>query len=86
EIADSAYESDKRLGEAARADLVATYERDPVCKRVMEPLLFFKGFQAVQAYRIAHWLWHHDRRDLALFFQMRSSEVFGVDIQPGARL
>ena len=86
EIADAAYDADASLGEAARADLVATFERDPVCQRLMEPLLFFKGFQAVQAYRIAHWLWQQDRRDLALFFQMRSSEVFGVDIQPGARL
>lgn len=86
EIIDDAYEADDTLGTAARADLVATFERDPVCHRVMEPLLFFKGFQAVQAYRVGHWLWGQDRRDLALFFQMRSSEVFGVDIQPGAKL
>ncbi|TDL79562.1 serine O-acetyltransferase [Palleronia sediminis] len=86
EIADEAYGADHTLGEAARADLVATFERDPVCHRFLQPLLFFKGFQAVQAYRVAHWLWEEGRRDMAYFFQMRASEVFGVDIHPGARM
>ena len=56
EISENAYASDPALGEAARADLVAIFERDPACHRLMQPLLFFKGFQAVQAYRIGHWL------------------------------
>ena len=86
EIADEAYERDTRLGEAARADLVATFERDPACHRFMQPLLYFKGYQAIQAYRLGHWLWTHGRRDLAYFLQMRISEVFGVDIHPAARI
>ncbi len=86
EIADAAYAEDPWLGEAARADLVAVYERDPVCHRFVQPLLFFKGYQAVQAYRVAHWLWGQGRRDLAYFIQMRTSEVFGVDIHPAARV
>ncbi len=86
EIADEAYADDHGLGEAARADLVATYERDPVCHRFVQPLLFFKGYQAVQAYRVGHWLWRSGRHDLAYFIQMRTSEVFGVDIHPAARL
>ncbi len=86
EIADEAYADDPWLGEAARADLVATYERDPVCHRFVQPLLFFKGYQAVQAYRVGHWLWQRKRRDLAYFIQMRTSEVFGVDIHPAARV
>jgi serine O-acetyltransferase len=86
EIADEAYTDDPWLGEAARADLVATYERDPVCHRFVQPLLFFKGYQAVQAYRVGHWLWQKKRRDLAYFIQMRTSEVFGVDIHPAARV
>jgi serine O-acetyltransferase len=52
----------------------------------MQPLLFFKGYQALQAYRLGHWLWMNGRRDLAYFVQMRVSEMFGVDIHPNARL
>jgi len=86
EIADEAYSQDASLGAAARADIVAVYERDPACHRFLQPLLFFKGFQAVQAYRVGHWLWQEGRRDLAYFIQMRVSEVFGVDIHPAARI
>ena len=86
EIADEAYESDPELGVAARADLMAVVDRDPACHRYLQPILFFKGYQAVQAYRIGHWLWTHGRRDLAYFVQMRVSETFGVDIHPGARI
>ena len=86
EIADDAYAyaSGAGLACAARADLVAVFERDPACHRLMQPLLYFKGFQSVQCYRVGHWLWERGRHDLAYFVQMRVSEVFGVDIHPGA--
>ncbi|WP_114967217.1 serine O-acetyltransferase [Alkalilacustris brevis] len=86
EIVDEAYGADPWLGEAARADLVAVYERDPACNRFIKPLLYFKGFQALQAYRISHWLCQQGRADFASFIQMRVSEAFGVDIHPGARV
>lgn len=86
EIADEAYGSDPELGRKARVDIVAVYERDPACQRFLQPLLFFKGFQAIQAYRVANWLWNNDRKDLAYFAQMRISEQFGVDIHPAARI
>ena len=86
EIADVAHEQAPELARAAHADLEAVYTRDPACHRLMQPMLFFKGYQAVQAYRIAHWLWENDRRDMAYFVQMRCSEVFGVDIHPAARI
>jgi serine O-acetyltransferase len=86
EIADDAHMSAPSLGEAARVDIVAIHERDPACHRYLQPLLFFKGFQAVQAYRIAHHLWRRGRRDLAYHVQARVSEVFGVDIHPAARI
>ncbi|MBT9384262.1 serine O-acetyltransferase [Pseudooceanicola sp. CBS1P-1] len=86
EICDEAISADPAIPEAARADIVAIYDRDPACHRFLQPLLYFKGFQAVQAYRIGHWLWEQKRVDLAYFFQMRSSEVFGVDIHPAARM
>lgn len=86
EIADEAYEADPDLGQAARADLTAVYDRDPACLRFIQPMLFFKGYQAVQAYRIGHWLWSMGRKDLSYFVQMRISEVFGVDIHPAAKI
>lgn len=84
EIADEAITADPAIGQAARADLVATQERDPACERFLEPLLYFKGFQALQSHRVAHWLWAEGRRDMAQFLQARVSEVFGVDIHPAA--
>ncbi|ETX16174.1 serine O-acetyltransferase [Roseivivax halodurans JCM 10272] len=86
EIADEAYGSDPELALAARADIVAIWERDPACHRFLQPMLFFKGFQAVQSYRVANWLYRQGRKDLAYFLQMRCSEVFGVDIHPAARI
>lgn len=86
EIADEAYLADPDLGAAARTDLMAVYERDPACHRFIQPILFFKGYQAVQAYRVGNWLWRMGRKDMAYFVQMRVSEVFGVDIHPAARV
>lgn len=86
EIAEEAMRADPTIGYAIRADIVAVEERDPACHRYIQPILFFKGFLAIQSYRIAHWLWTQGRKDLAYFYQMRTSEVFGVDIHPGARV
>lgn len=86
EIFDSVHASAPDLGAAARADIVAVYDRDPACHRMIQPVLYFKGYQAVQAYRIGHHLWAEGRKDLAYFLQMRISEVFGVDIHPNARV
>lgn len=86
EIVEEAYASDPTLVEAARADLVAVYERDPACHRLVQPILYFKGYQAMQAYRVAHYLWRKGHHDLAYFFQMRVSEIFGADIHPAARI
>ncbi len=86
EIADEAYDASADLGLAARADMLAVYERDPACHRLLQPLLFFKGFQALQCFRIASWLWRDGRKDMASLVQMRTSEAFGVDIHPGARM
>lgn len=70
----------------AAADLVSIRERDPAATDHLIPLLFFKGFHAIQAYRLAHWLWQDDRRTLAQSVQSRVSELFAVDIHPAARL
>ncbi|GGH25987.1 serine O-acetyltransferase [Cribrihabitans marinus] len=86
EVADEAFAEAPELTEAARTDLVAVYERDPACHRLLQPILYFKGYQAIQAYRVGHWLWTRGQHDLAYFFQMRISEIFGIDIHPAARI
>lgn len=68
------------------ADFEAVYDRDPACQRYIEPLMFFKGFHALQAQRFAHCLWMTGRKDMALFLQSRSSAVFQVDIHPATRI
>jgi serine O-acetyltransferase len=81
-----ALESDPSIGTAFRADIAAVVERDPACARLIEPLLYFKGFHAIETHRLAHWLWCNGQRDLALYMQSRSSNLFQTDINPAARI
>ena len=74
------------IGDAFRADIVATYDRDPATTRFIEPVLYFKGFHAIQTHRLAHWLWGKHRKDFALYLQSRSSAVFQTDIHPAAKI
>jgi len=84
-MAEDAYAADPSLLEKAEADLRAVFERDPACQGYLQPFLFFKGFQALQTHRLAHWLWSQGRETLAFYLQSRSSELFQVDINPAAR-
>jgi serine O-acetyltransferase len=68
------------------ADIQAVYDRDPACHRYVEPLVYFKGFQALQAYRFSHVLWKAGRQDMALYLQSRMSAVFQVDINPATQI
>jgi serine O-acetyltransferase len=72
------------LGEIFRADIMAVLDRDPAAHRALEPVLYFKGFHAIQTHRLAHWLWNKGRRDFAYYLQSRSSSVFQTDINPNA--
>lgn len=74
------------LGQAFRADLAAVRDRDPACRRYIEPLLYFKGFHALVTHRFAHELLKQGRRDFALYLQSQSSRIFAVDINPAARI
>ncbi|HWL05648.1 MAG TPA: serine O-acetyltransferase [Xanthobacteraceae bacterium] len=74
------------IGMAFRADIVATVDRDPAADRFLDPVLYFKGFHAIQTHRLAHWLWHQNRRDFAMYLQSRSSSAFQTDIHPAARI
>ena len=69
-----------------RVDIQAYYDRDPVCTRYIEPVLYFKGFHAIQTYRLANWLLKQGRKDFALYLQSRSSSVFQTDINPAAKI
>ncbi len=65
-----------------RVDIQAVFDRDPACTRYLQPVLYFKGFHAIQTHRLAHWLWAQGRYDFALYLQSRSSSVFQTDIHP----
>jgi serine O-acetyltransferase len=81
---ENALEDDPSIGAAFRVDIVATVDRDPAANRCLEPVLYFKGFHAIQTHRLAHWLWQKGRRDFAYYLQSRSSAVFQTDIHPAA--
>jgi len=74
------------LGEIFRADIVAIADRDPATNRLIEPVLYYKGFHAIQTHRLAHWLLAKGRKDFALYLQSRASVVFQCDINPAARI
>jgi serine O-acetyltransferase len=78
--------SDPSFSEAFHQDLIAVVDRDPACTRLIEPILYFKGFHAIQAHRLAHALWRAGRHDFAFYLQSRSSAVFQTDIHPAARI
>ncbi len=86
EVAMSAFRADPEIVAAAEADLCAVLERDPAIRSPLQPFLYFKGFQALQAWRVAHWLWQQDRDTLAFHFQSRISELFQLDIHPAATI
>src|SRR5205814_1068763 len=85
-ILSEAMNADPDIAVAALVDMQAVRERDPACKGYSIPLLFFKGYQALQCYRVAHWLWREKREALAFLMQSRISEVFAADINPAARI
>lgn len=81
-----AIEDQPSLGEDFRADIVATIDRDPATTRLIEPVLYYKGFHAIQTHRLAHWLLGKGRKDFALYLQSRSSAAFQCDINPAAMI
>lgn len=81
-----AMEMEPEIGHAARADIIATFDRDPACHRYIDPFLYFKGYQAIQTQRMAHRLWHMGRKDFAYYLQSRLSMITSIDIHPAARI
>lgn len=69
-----------------QADINAVADRDPASCRLMDPILYFKGFHAIQTHRIAHAFWCSGHLDFAYYLQSRSSSIFQTDIHPAARI
>lgn len=78
--------ADPTILTAMVCDIAAVCERDSGCERFIEPFLYCKGFHALQAHRLTHWLSGTNERDLSSYLQSRSSQVFQTDINPAARL
>ena len=81
-----AFQSDPVILNRVALDIIAVKERDPACEDYITPFLYYKGFQAITCYRVAHWLWTNNRKDLAYYMESMISEVFSVDIHPAARI
>ncbi len=86
EVCAEAYINNPQIVEYAEIDMDAVMQRDPACHSYLQPFLYFKGFQALQAHRVAHYLWQNGRQLLALHLQSRVSELFQVDIHPAAKI
>ncbi len=86
QVFEEALNGDASISRAVRSDIKAYKERDAACNEFTIPFLYYKGYHALQSYRVSHWLWSLGRNALALFFQNRISEVFDVDIHPGAKI
>lgn len=81
-----ALEKSSTFRNSLRMDILAVMDRDPAVRTSPDVLLYFKGFQALQTHRVAHWLWTTGRSTLALFLHSRANTVFQIDIHPGAKL
>ncbi|WP_432471817.1 serine O-acetyltransferase [Amphritea sp. HPY] len=86
ELIEEALQKDPDIMDRICRDLIAVRTRDPAIDRFTTVLLYLKGFHALQAYRIAHWMWKQERRSMALYLQSRISSVFQVDIHPAANI
>lgn len=86
EIIEEAMAADPGICQSAQIDVIAIRTRDAACQNYAEPFLYHKGFHAIQAHRVAHWLWTTGRQQLALFMQNQVSAAWAVDMHPGARI
>jgi len=86
EIIEDALYNDSLMADTVRADIRAVFDRDSACDSYMLPFLYFKGFHALQAFRVAHYLWTRERTSLAYFLQSHIALTFGVDIHPAASI
>ncbi|MDP8098959.1 serine O-acetyltransferase [Pasteurella atlantica] len=86
EIIEEAYQVDPQIIDSAAQDLLAVKTRDPAVELLSTPLLYLKGFHALQSYRVTHYLWQQGRYTLAIYLQNEISVAFDVDIHPAAKI
>lgn len=86
EIIDEVYRENPKIIESAAHDIEAVRVRDPAVELYSTPLLYLKGFHALQSYRITHHLWQQQRKALAIYLQNQISVAFDVDIHPAAKI
>jgi serine O-acetyltransferase len=85
-LAREAFQISPDLVDAASRDLQSIAVHDPATVTLLPPLLNFKGYVALQAWRVSNWLWHQGRSDLALLMQSLSSDSLQVSIHPSASI
>ncbi|ACL29881.1 serine O-acetyltransferase [Buchnera aphidicola str. APS (Acyrthosiphon pisum)] len=83
-IFDDVYLNDRSILNFIVQDIKAVLKRDPAVNDYLTPLLYLKGFHALEAYRISHYLWNTGKKSLSLYLQSRISSEFSVDIHPAA--
>eukprot|EP00979_Chaetoceros_neogracilis_P015721 scaffold6447_cov278-Chaetoceros_neogracile.AAC.4 len=81
-----AMDESKDFSRSMRADIMAVRDRDPACTCLPDVFLHFKGFHALQSYRVAHHLWNENKKTLAHYMQSQMSQNFQIDIHPKATL
>jgi len=86
ELIEDAFNSECQIIRSTCADLQAVRTRDPAIGKLSTVMLYLKGFHALQSYRVAHCMWCHDRKSMALYLQSRISTAFQVDIHPAAKI
>lgn len=86
EIIEEAYQADPQIICSAACDIEAVRSRDPAVDKWSTPLLYLKGFHALQSYRVTHYLWNQGRKALAVYLQNEISVAFDVDIHPAAKI
>lgn len=86
QILEDIYRSDDNIVIAAANDIYAIRVNDPSVTKYITPFLYFKGFHALQAYRITHWLWNHNHLELAMYLYSYIVTTFNVDIHPAAEI
>ena len=86
EIIETVIKAEPGILDMVATDICAVQERDPAVDLFSTPLLYLKGFHALQGYRVANWLWRQGRRALATYLQNQISVVFDVDVHPAARI
>lgn len=86
QILNNIYNSDINIIISAAHDIHHIHLHDPSVNKYLTPLLYLKGFHALQIYRISHWLWNHNHQELAMYFYNYISSFLNVDIHPAANI